>query len=123
MNVSSYEYCKSNNLLFTTAYCEGLHKVSTLPLTEVEIFIRNPKYIPEHDLWTKADREDFAEGLRKILLNPEGAQIYADDQLRWKETCRKQREFEAKIKASMFRSRLQAEAESKVDSPLPGRSE
>ena len=123
MDARTYEYAKSHNLLFTTSYCEGLQKVSTLPLTQVEIVARNPLYIPEHDLWTKADREDFAEGLRKILLNPKGAQIYADDQLRRKEACRKRQELEAEIKASMSRPRLQAEAESMVDSPLAGLSE
>lgn len=123
MKVGSYAFAKSHNFLFATIYCEGLHKVSTLPLTEVEIVVTNPKYIPEHDLWTKADREDFAEGLRKILLNPKGAQIYADDQLYWKEVCRKRRELEAEIKASMYRPMLHAEAESMDDSPLAGPSE
>ena len=123
MNARSYEFAKSNNLLFTTTYCEGLQKVSILPLAKVEVVVRNPQFIPEHDLWTKVDREEFAEGLRKILLNPKGAQIYADDQLRRKEACRKRQESEAKIKASMFRPRFQAEAESMVDSPLAGPSE
>ncbi len=123
MDTKDYEYAKSHDRLFTTTYCEGLQKVSTLPLTEVEIVTRNPQYLPEHDLWTKADREEFAEGLREILLNPKGAQIYADDQLRRKEACRKTKELEAEIKASMSRPRLQAEAESIVDSPLAGPSE
>ncbi len=123
MDTTGYEYSKSNKSLFRNTYCEGLRKVSTLPLNKVEVVVRNPRYILEHDLWTKADREEFAEGLREILLNPKGAQIYADDQLRQKEACRKRQAMEAEIKASMSRPRLQAEAERMVDSPLAGPSE
>ena len=96
MNARDYESARNHNLLCSTIYCESLQKISTLPLTEVEIVVRNPAHILEHDPWTKADREEFAESLRKILLNPKGAQIYADDQLRRKEVCRKQRDLEAK---------------------------
>lgn len=123
MDAKRYDYAKSNNILYSSTYCEGLQKVSTLSLTEVEIAVRNPQYMPKHDRWTKANREDFAEGLRKILLNPKGAEIYADDQLKWKEYSRKQREIEAEAKAAMYRPRLQIEAESTVDSPLAGLSE
>ena len=124
MEARSYENAKSKNLHYTnyTNY-EGLQKVSTLPLTKVEIVARKPKNIPGHDLWTKADREDFAEGLRKLLLNPKGAQIYADDQLRRKEECRKRQGTAAWFKASTSRPRLQAEAESMVDPSLAGPSE
>lgn len=122
MDPKEYEKAKSYDRLYATTFYEGLKKLSTLPLTEVEIVVRNPKFESEDDLWTKLDRQDFAEGLRKILLNPKGAQIYAEDQLKWKERVRKEREYWAKIKASMWRPRLQAEAESMVDSPLTGPS-
>lgn len=123
LDATRYEWIKSNNLLYTITCCEGLQKVSTLPLTEVEVVVKNPQFISEDDLWTKVDREDFAEGLRKILLNPKGAEIYADDQLKWKEECKKQREHAAMIKASMSRPRLQAEAERMADPPLAGPSD
>lgn len=145
---TSYDYAKSHNLLDMTAYCESLQKVSTLPLTEVEIVVKNPQFMPEDDLWTKVDREEFAEGLRAILLNPRGAEIYAADQLKrkeacrkererdaeikasyaadqlkWKEKCRKEQERDAEIEASLSRPRLQAAAGGMIDSPLAGPSE
>lgn len=120
---TSHDHAKSHDFLYATTYCEGLRKVSTLPLTEVDIVVKNPRFMPEDDLWTKDDRECFAEGLRKMLLNPKGAEIYAEAQLKWKEGCRKEREYWAEIKASMSRPRLQAEAERMIESPLTGVSE
>ena len=113
----SYESSKSHNLLYITTHFDGLKKLSTLPLTEVEIVVETPVIGSEDHLWTKADRQDFAEGLRIILLNPKGAQIYAEDQLKWKEKCRREREYDAKIKASMYRPRVQAEPESMARPP------
>ena len=117
MRSESYKSLKECDLLYTTSYFDGLQKLSTLPLTEVDIVFENPKYISEKILWSKVDRQDFAEGLRKILLNPKGAQIYAEDQLEQKEFSRKQREFFAEAKASMFRP-LRAKSESTVNPPL-----
>ena len=121
MNLKVYEVVKKCDLYATTFFA-GLKKLSTLPLTEVEIDVRNPLFMLGDDLWTKLDRQDFAEGLRKVLLNPKGAQIYEEGQLKWKERIRKEREYAAKIKASMSRPRLQTEAESMVHSPLAGPS-
>ena len=119
----SYESAKSHNLLYITTHFDGLKKLSTLPLTEVEIVVESPIHESEDHLWTKVDRQDFAEGLRTILLNPKGAQIYAEDQLKWKEKCRREREDAAKIKASMYRPRFQAESESRANLPLARPSE
>lgn len=120
-----YENLKSDNGLYTTTCCKSLQKVSTLPLAEVEIVVRNSELISENEennLWTKVDREYFAEGLRKILLNPKGAEIYAEDQLRWKEECRKKREYTAKIENSMSGPRLEAEIERMAASQHQGPS-
>ena len=116
--IGSYESAKSRNLLYITTHCDGLKKLSTLPLAEVEIVVETPIIESEDHLWTKADRHDFAEGLRIILLNPKGAQIYAEDQLKWKEKCRRQRERDAQEKALIFRPRVQAEPESMANPPL-----
>lgn len=120
MEARTYECARRNNFLYTSLLCESLQKISTLPLTEVEVVVKNPQYWSEDGLWTKADREEFAEVLRKLLLNPEGAEIYVEDQLKRKEECRKEREYAAKIKASMSRPRLE---ERKIDSPLAGPSD
>ena len=119
----SYESIKNHNLSYITAYLEGLKKLSTLPLTEVEIVVEGSLYESEEHLWTKVERQDFAEGLRKILLDPKGAQIYAEEQLKWKEQCRRKREDAAKIKAGTWTSRLEAESESMANAPLARPSE
>ena len=121
INLEVYEVVKKCDL-YATTFLEGLKKLSTLPLTEVEIDVKISPFVPEDNLWTKLDRQDFAEGFRKVLLNPKGAQIYEERQLKLKEQSRKEREYFAKIKASMSRPRLQAEAESMVHSPLAGPS-
>ncbi|KAL8977412.1 MAG: hypothetical protein Q9205_006779 [Flavoplaca limonia] len=72
-------------------YTEGLRKFSILPLQSVEIAIRvscfmdgrlfglPPEKNPE-DLWQKGDRKKCAEELRNLLLDPNGAGIYANHQ-------------------------------------------
>lgn len=120
---TSYKPAKTHNLLYITTFFDGLNKLSTLPLTEVEIVVESPKYESEDRLWTKVDRQDFAERLREMLLNLKGAQIYAEDQQKWKEQCRREREDAAKIKASMWRPRLQAKSESMANPPLARTSE
>ena len=84
-------------------YVEGLSKLSTLPLTEVELVVRNPRYGNGDESWSKADRQDFAQGLRNILLDPKGAEIYARDQAEKKEFWRKEREWEEEVKRTMYR--------------------
>ena len=101
MFADNYESAKSHNVLYITDCFTGLKRFSALPLTEVEIFVENPKYEPEDHGWTKVDRQDFAEGLRKMLLNLEGAQIYADTELKWKELRQREREDAAKINATL----------------------
>ncbi len=85
MDPKGYEIAKRYDVRYTSTVFEGLKKFSTLPLTEVEIVVRNPECVSEDSLWTKVDRQDFAEGFRKILLNPKGAQNYAEEQLKRKE--------------------------------------
>ena len=123
MSVEIHEYAKNHNGLYNTVYTEGLKRLSTLPLNEVEIVVETPKYFSEDHLWTKEDRDGFAEGLREILLNPKGAQIYAEDQLKRKERSRRDKEFWANIKASMSRPKLEAQSESMADPPLARPSE
>ena len=113
----SYESAKSHNLLYIAAYSGGLDKLSTLPLTEVEIVVETPFIESEDHLWTKVDRQDLREGLRTILLNPKGAEIYAEDELKWKERRRRERENDAQIKASIYKPRVQAKPVSMANPP------
>ena len=96
----SYESAKSFNYLYITSYFVPLQKLSALPLTKVEIVVENRKDAPENHLWTKMDRQDFAEGLRKTLLDPKGAEIFAEDRRKWRKQCWRQKEDAEKIKAS-----------------------
>ena len=78
MEATHYECAKSNNTFYESPWCEGLQKVSILPLAEVELVVDDPQCRWAIDSWKKIDRENFAEGLRNILLNPKGADIYAE---------------------------------------------
>ncbi len=88
-----YEYLKN---LFTgssrNSYVEGLEKIATLPLTRVELVVRRPDYAEfldgYEDLWSKAERTDYAEGLRNLLLDPKGAEVYKQKQMEVKERRR-----------------------------------
>lgn len=50
---------------------DGLLRLSTLPLTHVDVGIRGYN-------WPEQDRKEAAEYLKAMLLNPNGAQIYAE---------------------------------------------
>lgn len=106
---------QGNDLPYPTVPCEGLKRISTLPLTEVEVAVKNPQSALNPALetapWTKIGRDSYAQGLRQILLNPKGAELYAEEQLKLKEERRKNRENDAEIKASMSRPRLQPDEE------------
>lgn len=87
-----YSKDKEQNLLYCTTYCEGMHRLSTLPLTEANIHVRNPGFDEsEESQWTEADRNEFARGLINLLLNPEGANIYAANQLRKEEEIQRRK--------------------------------
>lgn len=119
MSATSYERAKSDHYLYPAIYCESVQRISTLALTEVDVFVENPEYNSSDLLWTKSDRKEFAEHLRDILLNPKGAEVYAEDQLKQKEADRKDKEFWANVKATMYKRRRQIRAEATIDSPLP----
>ena len=105
MEASHYRYAKDNHLL-PDFYGAGLKLLSFLPLTEVEVYVRDP-HQHWNSTWTKEDREEFADGLRGMLLDPLGADIYAGEQQEEKERRRKLREQMAEIKASRRPARTQ----------------
>lgn len=74
--------------------CEGLRKLSILPLTSAEVVIRTssdpcakfPRASWQKGLWQQPDMDQWAKEIRQLLLNPQGADIYAQRQAELKET-------------------------------------
>ncbi|KAI4263405.1 MAG: hypothetical protein L6R42_001454 [Xanthoria sp. 1 TBL-2021] len=73
-----------------TSYTDGLRKLSILPLKSVEVAVgssRHDRYDglgtrPWNDhLWKKSDMDQCAEDLKSLLLNPKGAEVYAESQV------------------------------------------
>lgn len=89
--------------LYGTIFVGGLEKIATLPLTSVEIFVKNTAHIFEdggENLWSEAERTEYAESIRSLLLNPKGAEVYAQKKMEMKEIRRKQWESVAESWAS-----------------------
>ncbi|KAG7005344.1 ATP-dependent RNA helicase dbp6 [Physcia stellaris] len=84
-----------DNFLESTSFTEGLRKLSTLPLTDAEVAFRISEHTSRPGLWQKVDRDACAQKLREILLNPEGAEVYAEQQRRLKESSAMNRQMEA----------------------------
>ena len=76
-------------------FTEGLRRLSTLPLTGAEVAFRISGHTSRPGLWQKVDRDACAQKLREILLNPEGAEVYAEQQRRLKESSAMNRQMEA----------------------------
>ncbi|KAL8676883.1 MAG: hypothetical protein Q9186_006637 [Xanthomendoza sp. 1 TL-2023] len=83
-----------DRFLGMTRYTECLRKLSTLPLTYVDVNFRIAEHRGTPGLWQKAQREQCAEELKSMLLNPEGAEVYAERQRELKESSRINREME-----------------------------
>jgi len=73
--------CRSNhNLndsLADTFYFEGLWRLSTVPLSNVEVAVRTSRFHVK-ELWGDQHQlEEVADGLKTMLPNPKGAEMYA----------------------------------------------
>ena len=72
-----YRLMKQHSLFpYCTRYIEGLQKLATLPLTSVEIAVKKFPFRERQSMaksWSKAERTEYAEVLRKMLLGPKGA--------------------------------------------------
>ena len=101
MEAELYEDSK-NDLLDTTSWCEGLRKLSTLPLTNVEVLVKSAGLLKRKRMWTDSDMKEVAAGLQEMLLNPQGADVYAEQQIRLQEVMKRCREME-KERAAMRR--------------------
>lgn len=81
-----------------TYFWDSLMRLSTLPLTSVEIVVKSFRLTTVGLQWTKSDtEEEVAERLRSILLNPQGAEVYAEAKRREKEFYAKERERKAYV--------------------------
>ncbi|KAL8676310.1 MAG: hypothetical protein Q9224_007299, partial [Gallowayella concinna] len=83
-----------DRFLEMTRYTECLRKLSTLPLTYVDVNFRIAEHRETPGLWRKTQREQCAEELKSMLLNLEGAEVYAERQRELKESSRINREME-----------------------------
>lgn len=84
-------------------FCEGLEKLSILPLQSVEIAMVSPKWSCGVRGWTAEQKKETASRIQDLLLNPNGAEIYAEGQRKQKELIREEREREAALKAQLRR--------------------
>lgn len=79
--------------LYKARYLEFAQRVKILPLTDVEIFIADyADRVTLDPLWTAGDRAEYAEGIREMLLDPKGAEVYAREQEEMKEFHRQDRD-------------------------------
>ncbi|KAL8774004.1 MAG: hypothetical protein Q9194_004155 [Teloschistes cf. exilis] len=75
-----------------TFWADGLQKLSVLPLARIEVAARGSelaKYRLGPGQWTEQDRKELAGRLRAMLLNPKGAEAYAEYQEKEKELSRR----------------------------------
>ncbi len=97
---------------------EFLDRLAILSLSDVEVFVSDlPPCIGDSRPqipgvpWTAEDRVEYTDGIRKKLLDPKGAELYAQDQERSNEFRRKFKEEQASIAAE--RAELLAKAKAK----------
>ena len=80
-----------------------LRRMKVLPLTEVEVFVGDyGMTLPSirQVIWVAKDRTEYADAIRRILLDPEGAESYAQDRKELKEFHRQEREGTRESQAS-----------------------
>ena len=77
-----------------------VQRMKVLPLTEVEVFVGDYsercregwKGWTENAMWAAGDRTEYADVIRRILLDPKGAEKWAQDLEEWKEIYRRHTE-------------------------------
>lgn len=81
MTRKDYELVRKVGFVGNTNLCRGLRNLSTLPLTNVEVVVRSPRYqCSQGVFWTEDDRAEVAEALKKMLLAPKGAEDSSETQ-------------------------------------------
>lgn len=81
----------SRALLIHTSYFQGLWRLSTLPLSDVEVTVMNSRCTLTKDLWNQNKLDEVGDGLKTMLRNPKGAEIYAAAQPKIKGSRRRTR--------------------------------
>ena len=62
--------------LFEPGHLELVHRMAVMPLANVEVFVGDRSQPHNlNTLWTAEDRKEYAEGIRKILLDPNGTKF------------------------------------------------
>ncbi|KAL8869496.1 MAG: hypothetical protein Q9174_004232 [Haloplaca sp. 1 TL-2023] len=71
-----------DTFLETTTWTDGLRRLSTLPLTSAQVAFHIREWrleMPDaSSYWQESDRKACAKKLERILVNPQGADIYAE---------------------------------------------
>ena len=74
VSIKQYDMLRRIGFVETSGLCKGLRKLSTLPLTNVEVVVRPSRFYPE-GFWTEDNRKEVAEGLKKMLLAPKLVEV------------------------------------------------
>lgn len=89
-------HATDENFLHYTSWTDGLRRLSTLPLMSAEVAFRVREWrSKDPSYWQKGDRDECAKDLKKILLDPQGAEVYAEHQRQLKITSAISKEIEA----------------------------
>ncbi|KAI4100356.1 MAG: hypothetical protein LQ339_005529 [Xanthoria mediterranea] len=75
-----------------TYFCESLSKLSIQPLVRADVVVQCSPYQFRPAQWTRTSREEVAGRLRRMLLNPRGAEDYAEAKRKEKEANAELRE-------------------------------
>ncbi|KAL8738482.1 MAG: hypothetical protein Q9181_000738 [Wetmoreana brouardii] len=74
-----------------TTYCEGLRKLSTLPIVQAEVVIKPDCGQFQFELWNARDMVEAAERVKAMLENPKGLEEYTEAQQVRKEALQRER--------------------------------
>ncbi|KAL8725042.1 MAG: hypothetical protein Q9181_006564 [Wetmoreana brouardii] len=98
---SKFDNTLANGRLFPeqSRFHDGIWMLSILPLTNVEIAVRPSSFRIQSDQWTESDEKEFADRLRRMLLNPKGPEVYTEVQQLQLEILRKLKEEEEALKS------------------------
>ena len=95
MDADNYQWMKAHGLDNMIQMRLGfVQKMKVLPLNEVEVFVceeNEPWPVKDAVLWDAEDRAEFADTIRRILLDPKGGEKYAQVQEELKELRRQLR--------------------------------
>ena len=101
MEAERYRHIK-HRFLNSIPWGDFVRKLATVAFTTAEVHVRLRETQRRDMMWTDSDMKEVADMLREMLLNPEGAKVYAEQQRRLQETRKRRHEME-KERAAMRR--------------------